>query len=199
MTVSCAVSADSLMAAMDGVAYLVDPDGILVSIAGQQCAANPAFRPADFLGRKLAAMVQGAKLRDYYARVLDAIASGRQGNVAFECRCDTPDERRIMRIAMTPVDLGAGRSGALVQSTILSADPRPRVPLLERIAERSAGDAEDADDAIVTMCSFCQRLRMAATGPHSEWMEPEDYYREGGRSDVLISHGLCLNCVGRLE
>lgn len=196
------VSRSALFQALDGVAYAVDPAGVIVEFGGNDLSASrgATFDPAPYLKRPLDAFIKGEAVRALYRRLVARVTGRRQAAVSFQCRCDTPGARRTMRIAITPLPLADGATGALFQSIILSEEIRPAVTLLERMDKRFAGDADAAieDQRIVTMCSFCQRLNTRPAGDEPEWLEPEEYYRHGGRSDVLLNHGMCADCYSGL-
>ena len=147
------------------------------------------------LGASLFDRMIGEEVKAACNRMHAAVSLGERPYIAFEYRCDAPDVKRRMRMAVTRLCLPACSPALLYQSQTLSAVARPWMSLFEpqRILEHIRADS---DFPIVRMCSFCQRV--ASPGLRAEapirWIETEDYYIQGFPSDVRISHGVCSEC-----
>ena len=65
-----------------------------------------------------------------------------------------------------------------------------------RVTEASAGAAT----APLVICSFCRNVAWPIGAPEDEasWIAIPAYYRRGGSSDVVVSHGICPGCVEQM-
>ena len=184
---------EALMAAIDGAAYAVDAAGTIVAVGRSNWdafAAQHRGPPASHVvNRSLFSFLAGSEVQAAYRRMIEAvIGEGRQ--VVFEHRCDDPDTRRWMRMAVTRLRLGDQPPLALFQSVQLQSRQRPRMGLFEF--------AEGTRDApIVKLCSICQRVQPIEPDRPGAWVAPEVYYRQGGSQDVQLSHGVCPRCYRR--
>jgi hypothetical protein len=196
-------AAAAFLQALDGVCYLVDARGRVRGVGGNawddfaRTGGAPQIADGFILGRSLFRAIAGAPVRAAYRRIHEGVLSERTRHVDFEYRCDAPDVRRTMRMAVSRLCLPGAAPGLLYQSQILAAVNRPWVSLFEpeRIIERIR---QDHGVPIVRMCSFCQRVAWPKE-VCGAWLEAEDYYRAGGPGDVRVSHGVCPACEGRLE
>lgn len=184
---------EPLLAAVDGAAYVVDAAGVIVAVgrSNWDAFADQHRGPlaCEVVNRPLWSFIAGGEVQATYTRILKAvIGAGR--SVAFEHRCDDPDTRRSMRMAVTRLRLKDQPPLALFQSVELQRTQRPRMGLFE------FGQA-GPDAPIVKLCSFCQRVQRAEAGRQGTWVAPEVYYRQGGSQDVRLSHGICPTCYRR--
>ena len=51
----------------------------------------------------------------------------------------------------------------------------------------------DVDFPMITMCSYCQRVRVAEAPSH--WITVADYLDRGEPAEVRVSHGICPRCL----
>ncbi len=133
------------------------------------------------LGRSLWDFVSGRDvmplLRDWFSRIR---TSGMIARTRF--RCDAPDRRRHVEIAIFP------RLGGVleVQTQSVSEEPRPAVSLLTNVPDRS-GDS-------LAVCSWCKRARVGKV-----WLEIEEAVGVLGLAgdDPLptVTHGICPVCT----
>jgi hypothetical protein len=92
------------------------------------------------------------------------------------------------------VESGAEVQYLLYQSTTLSEEQRPAIPLFDAPAVGSSRPD------ILKTCSICAKVQWPAGGAvTAEWIEPQEYYRRGGADVVLLSHGFCLPCYQSLD
>lgn len=183
---------------LEGIAYAVDLAGRLMAIGrtrwaafAERAAAPEVATPTRFLGAPLLDVVQGDEVRAVYREALASVVD-QQRTVVIATRCDSPDTKRELRLAMTPLRTEAGVEGIIFHAQTLSEESRPPLPIYDFKAI-AAKLGSMAALPIVTMCSFCQRLRWGDASA-GEWISAEEYYHRGGGSDVRISHGLCPAC-----
>jgi hypothetical protein len=132
------------------------------------------------LGRNLWDFISGRELRqlqlDWFTRIRESGTSSR-----LNFRCDAPDRRRSMEIAIAP------RLGGVleVQCRIVSETPRPTIPVLTEVPERSP--------EVLTLCSWCKRALVG-----QEWAEIEVAIPMIGNVNVdfppSLTHGICQAC-----
>lgn len=195
---------ETVLPALDGVAYLVDPGGDVLGV-GRSCAYEGYGEFGDlvlstWVGDNLFDAMVGDEVRAVAQRVHRMVAVGRRSNVSYRYRCDAPALKRVMRMSISRVaDGDDALIGLLYQSVILSEEPRPAMAIFdpERLSE---------DGGSLKICSYCHDVlwtgdaaKPAAHSPHlGEWVSPETYYRRGGAVDGPVSHGVCPSCVARI-
>jgi hypothetical protein len=191
---------NAVLRALDGVAYIVAGPGRILAVGApgwDAFAADTRGGGASAqatIGRNLFEAISSEPVRQAYRHIHAAVLGGRRPYIAFEYRCDAPDLKRQMRMSVTRLDLPGRPPALLYQSQILSASPRPWISLFEPERILQAVEAESALP-IVRVCGFCQRVDDTAGG----WIEADDYYRQGGASEVRVSHGLCRPCAAVAE
>lgn len=188
--------------AIDGIAYLVDADGVIVGVgdpawdeALRRYEVEPEGR-RPIVGASLFDAMNGPEVRAIYQGLHRSVLAGERPYIAFEMRCDAPDVRRFLRMSITALHEPDAPPMALYQSQVLSAVPRPWVSLFD---PQKIIDHIHLDTAlsIVKLCSFCHRVAWPIEAPR-EWLPSEDYYRRGGPVDVRTSHGVCPACADRI-
>lgn len=195
------LSADEVLAALDGVAYAVDGEGRIVAYSTgawrKACLDGNASELAEsdrVIGRPLTAFVTEGEVRAVVERQLAAVLAG-HGPVVYHFRCDAPDVRREMRMSILALGHPARPRGALYHSVVLHEAVRPPLDIYDHKALEQRF-AERNTIPIVTMCAYCQRVRAEDSAP---FVDAEDYYRSGGDSDVRVSHGVCADCAEAME
>ena len=195
------VAVESLLDAMEGVAYLVAHDGIIAAVGreGWRSFAQDNYAPAlaeaaAVIGRPLLNFIHGEAVRRAYEGYLEVLRSGRRRALSFEFSCDSPTLARRMRLCISTVQEGAAPAGFLFQSLLLEERTRPPVSLFDARVIAAAFQAT-GDLPLLTMCSYCQRVADEVEGGRREWIAAETYYRHGGSSAVRISHGICPRCM----
>lgn len=197
------IPAEALLSALDGVSYLVDRDGILLSMSQGSLlpidtdAGEIAFDCRAYLGQSLFDRLEDGPVRDSYQTMHDAIWSRRVPSIGFTYRCDAPAIERRMRMSISPVLDGNDIRAILYQSVVLSATPRVPIPLFR--AERLLSHhPEGTVFPVIALCSYCHDAGWPAGDSPQEWIEPREYYIRGGRDDLLVSHGVCPACHTRV-
>ncbi|MGE4221080.1 MAG: hypothetical protein AB7G39_16665 [Alphaproteobacteria bacterium] len=188
--------------ALDGIVYLVAADGTILATnrrlwnAFAHSGGAPGLTPEFVRGRSLFAMIAGDEVRSIARRMHDAaLTTHRQGNISYTFRCDAPDVERRMRISASALSIEGSDLGVLYQSTLLSEAVRAPISLFEPATMDAYFDHERVKQ-IVTLCSYCHAVAWPpdATAKDRDWIDPTDYYRRGGLSDVRVSHGICPSC-----
>lgn len=118
-------------------------------------------------------------------RPLVHLARAEAKAIAFAFRCDTPSLRRLMEMRIIAHDDGIVR----FVSTLIGQQPRHAVALLQEGIPRGT--------MLVSMCSWCKRVRAGAT-----WLEVEQALGRLGVSEAepmpAVSHGICQSCKAQL-
>lgn len=197
------ISTGALLKAITGVAYLVDGEGTIIAISDEaaesQDRAEEGAAPPAYVGKSIFAMLHGDDVKASYQTLHHAVWSGKAGKYGFDYRCDAPDMERRMRMSVSLVSEGGEPMAVLYQSLLLSEEPRAPIPLFgaDRLASHNKARP---DDEILTLCSYCHVIAwpIGAEAATREWIEPPEYYRRGGASDVVVSHGICDCCFERV-
>lgn len=192
------ITAQTILDAMAGVAYAVEPDGRILAVGRRGwrlfAVENGALDLAEtdtVLGRNLFEYLSGEDVHHAYGRMLDRIRQG-EPQLTFPCHCDAPGVSRDMRMTITPLRRNRSLRAVLFQSITLAERSRPPIRLYE-----FAGDSYPESVPLLGMCSLCERV---CPGPDdcsdvtAPWMEAESYYAHGGSSQVRISHTVCPFC-----
>ncbi len=197
----------NLIDAMEGIAYVLDPEGTIVTIGtrnwnrfASENGGEALIDGEGVIGRSLYDIIAGESVKDSYRRFADAIRSADHPSAVFASRCDSPSVKRSLRLAMTPIGGVGGAPHVLVQSVTLSEEARPPIGLFDFQGLLAAME-RDRTRPVLAMCSYCQDVRFppGSDDETGTWITAEDYYRRGGTSDVGISHGICSGCWDRTE
>lgn len=190
------VDPQSLLDALDGIAYLTSRTGEILAYGtsnwddfANQSGAPELTKPENLLGRRLVEFISGEPSKSAYLATAEAVLTRAVPRLHYTYRCDAPDLRRTMRFSMTAVRLEDNTLGLLHQSILLKDTPRDPLPLFERPV---AAEGEAATE-IVSICSYCRSVRYRF-GDGEQWIDAEEYYSLGGRDDLLVSHGICPGC-----
>ena len=187
-----------ILDAVDGIVYAVDRDYRIIAVGrtrwNEFATSNGAREIAAdaTLGQDLFDIIQGDDVRQVYRRCIEKTIATLQP-VALAMRCDSPGMRRELRLAITPLRTAAIVQGILFQSLVIDEQVRPPIDLFDFKASMTFVD-EQRLLPLVTLCSFCTRVKQAASPGESAWISAEEYYQLGGTSKVRISHGLCPEC-----
>jgi len=200
------VTPQSLLDAMDGIAMILDRELHITQVGEpnwqQFIDANPPPDQAarerakqHVLGRPVTEFIAGDAVRKTFAELFNSVLGGTRPVVQIDYRCDAPTQRRDMRLSVRPISAHGDVHHLLYQSVLLSVQQRPAIPLF------GVPVADQDDDAILTLCAICARVRWPVGAPRetAEWIEPAAYYRRGGGEVALISHGFCEDCFKRLK
>lgn len=195
-------STESLLKAIPGVAYVVDRGGTILAFSRGPFmndvrlpgAATSGYRHA--IGTSLFSIVQGEEVQRSYRSIHEAACSGHFDTFGFTYRCDAPDVERHMFMSISRIVENAETAAVLYQSIVVNELHRPPLPLFafEGLSERAA-----LADRIVTLCSYCQKVAWpTSVGEQPAWIEAVEFYRRGGRTDAVASHGICETCLEQI-
>jgi hypothetical protein len=137
------------------------------------------------LGRPLVSFVSGLEMQELTRMLLARVRRG--PTLALEFRCDSPCERRHLRMDLSVLT----SDGVLCSTTLLRAEPRAARPLIDTGTART--------DEVLTICSWCRRIRL----PGVRWVEVDHAIEALGlfQETALpqLSHGICVACRDRLR
>jgi hypothetical protein len=199
------VDSQALLDAIDGVAYVVDRHGLIRAIGTQAwerfASANgsPELTADRVVGTSLFAGVRGTSVRDVCQRLHALVCLRRREMITYDYRCDAPDTERRMRMSIRPMADRRGEIMALYQSQVLDETaglPSGLLSMDPRVTEAGAG----VGSVPLVICSFCRNVAwpIGAAEARASWIAIPDYYRRGGSSDVVVSHGICPECVEQM-
>jgi hypothetical protein len=199
------LSAGQLLEAMEGVAYLTDLNATILAVGKRGWSlfavenAVPWYTADAVIGTSLFDAIDGDELRNAYRRLHAAVVARRRAETVFEYRCDSPIAERHMRMSITAVTGESGVVAVLYQSQMLAEVRRLPMPLFSADL-RASQHRPPAPDRLVALCSFCQRVAWPpeADARPRRWISAAEYYRRGGRSDAVVSDGICPACMKRV-
>lgn len=167
--------------------YRIDADNRITVVSGnwlsfaRENGAEESCHPKAILNRPIWEFIDGHETRHLYEIILARLRkAGRPVTVPF--RCDAPDKRRYLALAMVP-----SRDNDIdFYSSIIREESREPVALLSLDAPRS--------DEIIKMCSTCKKIELGG----NRWVEVEVGVVELQLFEAeklpRISHGLCGDC-----
>lgn len=171
--------------------YEIGPDDRIVSVDerfdafARENGASELARTA--VGTRLWEHLSGAGVVALYRQFLGRVRDdARTIHVPF--RCDAPDLRRFMSLAIGPGDeTGAVRFTA----RLLRSETREPVPLWDADASRDEGNP-------VPACAWCKRVRV-----EEAWIDAEDAVARLGLFERAlvpdVTHGICEDCARRMD
>lgn len=191
-------TAQQLLDAIWGPAYLVDPAGEILLVGQKHWGAQVGNAPGQpdpksLVGRNLFDFVSGREVQALYRQILARIHSDPDHVCELDYRCDSPGRRRELRMTVTAVS-GMEAGSALFCSQVFREGQRPPLSIFEY--DKALARMNDPSVPLLVICSMCHRV-LANPGHDRDaasWVEPEQYYRAGGSAQVSLSHGLCPVC-----
>lgn len=169
------------------IQYMIDASDCITYVSdewwlfAEENGAGPGCFPPQLMGRPLWEFIAGEETRQLY-RILIASARAQKKSVQVPIRCDSPELRREITIALKPV--GDGHIEFFCRTTRVEA--RAPVELLRRDVKRSG--------RILRICSFCKKIAAAP----EEWIDTD---RAIERLALFVdadlpkhSHGVCPAC-----
>lgn len=186
-----------LLGALDGIAYVVAADGTVLGYHDEAwngfAVANGAPEltvKENVIGRSLYDFIEGDIARESHRMAAEWVLSGARAAVRYYYRCDSPDVRRDMRLAISRIAGPRGAGALLYHSIVLREELRPPVGLFEPGLLR----VNDTRLPIVTICTYCKAVALPPGSQDGEWVTAEEYYRRGCTEEVRLSHGVCPEC-----
>lgn len=128
----------------------------------------------------------GAGVEALYRQLLERVREDAR-TIRVPFRCDAPDERRFMSLAIGP---GETPGGIGFEAYLIRAERRDPVALWDSTALRD-------DESLLATCAWCKRVRLG------EWIDAEVavvQLRLFERTLVpALTHGICEECARRLD
>lgn len=151
-----------------------------------QTAHDQRLQAAAIVGQELWSLIHEPTTRHLYETII-ATARTRGKSVGFSFRCDTPDERRLLRMEVVPRD----GDHVAFEVSLVESQSRPSVELL-RVDRAQSGD-------LIRMCSWCKRLPL----DDESWVEVEEAVEKLRVFDApgplpAITHGICPECLAKV-
>lgn len=163
---------------VDSADLLQSVDAAWLTFAQENLAAE-MVKPK-ILGKPIWSFFSGYQVEEIYGSLFRRVRSN-QKKIALPFRCDSPTERRMMELRLSPLEQG----GINLESAILHSERRRAVQLFELCVPRS--------HEFVVVCSWCKKVRVAES-----WLEVEVAVERLGLFHVAafpqLSHGVCKPC-----
>ena len=169
------------------IQYIIDAENRITYVSddwwlfAEENGAGRECYPPQLLGRSLWDFIAGEETRHLYG-ILIAKARAEKKAIKVPIRCDSPERRRQIIIALKSV--GDGHIEFLCRT--VRVDARAPVDLLRRDVTRS--------DRIIRICSFCKKIAAAA----DEWIDTERAIERmalfSDNALPRLSHGVCPAC-----
>ncbi len=170
--------------------YRVDANDKIVSVNDAFLAFGdenslPDARPEAFIGKSIWDFITDHTTRHLYQVAFDQVRR-LQKSIALPFRCDSPAQRRHMRIQISCMTQGALQA----TSWIVHIEDTTRKPLLETPPSHG--------DELLKMCSWCKRVLVK-----DQWLDLEDAVDilslfSGGKLPN-ISHCACQPCASEVK
>jgi len=165
--------------------YQVDSADLLITVDAawlefaQKNLARDLVRE-NILGKPIWSFFSGYQVEEVYGSLFRRVRL-KQQPIVLPFRCDSPTERRLMELNLSPLVEG----GIHLESTMVQVERRKAVPLFDYAVRRSK--------EFVIVCSWCKKIRVA-----DEWLEVEVAVERLGLFHVptfpQLSHGICPPC-----
>lgn len=169
------------------ILYQIDGDDRLVCFNEEWerfARANETANLADpaVLRQSLWDFIQDRETRMIYAMMLERVRE-EDRVIDFSYRCDTPTQRRTLRMELRRQD----GDHVLFLSDVVKVEERPAARLIDPTVARS--------EEYLDICSWCKRVAL----PTGEWVEVEEATDRLAlfERDLLpqLSHGMCPDCL----
>ncbi|MEW6321881.1 MAG: hypothetical protein AB1635_12455 [Acidobacteriota bacterium] len=174
---------------MRGVRYRLGRQDEIVEVGGAWddfALSNeaPELQGQRVVGRFIWEFIADRTTAGLFKALYAAVRGGKALAIPF--RCDGPSVRRYMQLQMA----GSDHGGLTVSSSLVREECRPAQPILQRGTVRS--------DALLSMCSWCNRLRVDAG-----WCEVDEAVAALGLFEQTrlpqLTHGICEPCRQQIE
>jgi hypothetical protein len=159
---SLRLPSDTWLDALDGVSYLVGFSGSILQVGRHwdrfaRDNRSPLVMAEHVVGGDLFRMIKGESVRDAYRRMHESIVAGKHEVVCFTFRCDAPEAKRTMRMAISTLRNGDEVVALLYQSQLLSEVERPPLAQREWIAPEAYYARGGTSDVTLThgICPTC--------------------------------------------
>ena len=196
------MNGESLIDVLDGISFATDCSGTINAIGTRNwnafACANDTLNldAAAVIGSNLFDHISGNDVQSNLRNILQRLSVHPDCSWAMFFHCDAPDVKRRMRQSVRPIFTNEDCNGFLFQSIELDIKRRPPIDLFD-FKQMEQQHAENKNLPLVTMCSWCQRVRFDPIS--NEWLEAESYYSSGGKSNVRLTHSICEPCLSITE
>ena len=167
--------------------YGVDRNDIVVGLSdnwqsfSEENGGGEGCYPRNIIGSSLWRHVREWETKQLYEIILQRVREHNH-RATFPFRCDSPEKRRFLTLAVIPMD----EASIAFESTILNTELREPVVLLNGGIKRS--------EEFLRICSMCKRIAISAT----EWVEVEIAVQHLGLFQKVVmpqfTHGVCKSC-----
>lgn len=212
--------AKNLIDSFADIIYITDLEGAIVAYNEKnwnefatENGTPELADPALVIGRSLYDFITDEETRNIYKKFAESLIKQIRDSVIFFYRCDAPEVKREMRMAITPVMLDGKPAALIYHSITLNEELRPPMNILKP----RKPETDSPDMTMLGICSYCKNVRIdpdsligvsvtaevfgqamstagAAYSKTGIWVTPERYYRLGGSERVMLSHGICPTC-----
>jgi hypothetical protein len=188
---------EQILDALDGIACAVDAEHRIIAVGRRRwdrfAVENgaPELRADGIIGRSLFEFVTEADVQKAYRSRAEQVIANGEPAVIF-VRYDSPGTAKELRLSIGPLRLGDEPPGLLFQAQIVAETVRGLATFDFNALLRAF--ARSADLPIVTLCSFCQRVRRPGSRDAEDWISAEEYDRLGGASRAHIRNDICADC-----
>lgn len=191
----------TLLESMDGIALIIDRE-LRIQHLGQRNWQRfwqdngGGEQQAPLSCRPITDAFTVGSVRDTFRQLLMELFEQKRGLLHVDYRCDAPEEKRWMRLSVTPILPRDERKVEylLYQSILLDSQPRARLGLFDVPATGLQRPG------ILRICCMCAKVASppADAGGPQNWVDAEDYYALGGKEVSMLSHGFCEPCASKL-
>ena len=167
--------------------YIIDQKDVIVAVSknwrsfADRNLGGSACLPERIIGSSLWDHICDGETKHLYEMILHKVREhSRQAKFPF--RCDSPSERRFLKLSVIPIKDGSVH----FKSEIIKTESREPVELLRGDVQRS--------EKLIRICSMCKKIAVSET----EWQEVEVAVETMGlfQKRVLpkFTHGICQCC-----
>lgn len=171
----------------DAFVYRIDRENIITRVSEnwESFARDNSWtgrdNPDNVVGHLIWDFIEGIETKYLYREVFQRVRLGKPvGPIPF--RCDSPQERRLLELFLTPLPGGQIE----ITSTIVRTESRDPVRLLDKEVSRSSQR--------VRICSVCKKIAIS----QNTWVEIEEGLAQLRifEADEIpgLTHGLCPAC-----
>lgn len=132
------------------------------------------------IGKPLLDYVSGNVTRRFVHQLLQAVRANQQ-DLALDYRCDSPLQRRYMRMSIRHMN-----GNLHFEHSVVALEARKR-PLKFIKAQQRSKETK-------IRCSMCNLVRQA-----EEWLEPECVLPGDASGEMLVIYGVCESCQQKLQ
>jgi hypothetical protein len=167
--------------------YGVDGNDIVVGLSenwqtfSEENGGGEGCYPKNIIGSSLWRHVCEWETKHLYEIILEKVREHNH-RATFSFRCDSPEKRRFLTLAVIPMD----EASIAFESTIINTEFREPVVLLKEGINRSK--------EFLRICSMCKKIAISST----EWVEVEVAVQELGLFQEVVmpqfTHGVCQSC-----